>query len=354
MSSVGLVGTMVAGGQDARAEAEEVLPPDAAPDLPAQDLPDQDWPEQGWVDDVRPALQRARQAGRPCALVTLVAVQGPSPRPVGAQMLVGDELVGHLSGGCIEADVALHARGCIADGEPRRLVYGQGSPWRDIRLACGGRLDLLIERIAPQDVAVGELLARTQDREPVALVSDGRARRVVAVDPAPAPPAGGYVKIHAPAIRLVVVGRDPTALAMCALGLQIGFEVVLVSPQGPSAPPALERLRYLRTTPEAALAAVGLDRWTAVAVATHDAAWDEAALAAALPSSATYVGALGARSRLADQRARLGSAGVPAAALARLHAPIGQPGYGKASWSVAVSAVAEILQVMSCVEVAAP
>lgn len=318
----------------------------AAPDEAVLDQPDADWPEQGWTDDVRSALERARQAGRPCALVTLYAVAGPSPRPLGAQMLVGDEVVGHLSGGCIEADVTLHARACLADGEPRRLVYGQGSPWRDIRLACGGRLDLLVERIAPDDPAIAELLRRSRARHPAALASDGRTRQVVATVSS-APPAGGYVRAYSPPTRLIVVGRDPTALAMCALGLQIGFEVVLVSPQGPSRPPPMAGLRYLRQAPAVALGAVGLDPWTAVVVATHDPEWDEAALTAALPSAAAYVGALGARSRVADQRTRLQAAGLASEALDRLHAPIGQPGYGKAAWSIAVSAIAEILQATS-------
>ena len=304
-----------------------------------------EWPEQGGVDDVRPALARARQGRRACSLVTLCAVEGPSPRPVGAQMLVGDEVVGHFSGGCIEADVEAHARACIADGEPRRLVYGRGSPWRDIRLACGGRLELLAERIPPQDAAVGELLRLSHARSPASLASDGHARRVVPADAAT--PAGGYVRRYVPVTRLVVVGRDPTALAICALGLQVGFEVVLVSPLGPSTAPPLEGLRYLRSQPRAALEAVGLDRWTAVAVATHDAELDEAALEAALPSSAAYVGALGARSRLGEQRERLRAAGLADETLDRLHAPIGRPGFGKASWSVAVSAVAEVLQVMA-------
>lgn len=323
------------------------LPEGAPPtDAPAPDPGARDWPAEGWVEDVRPALLRARRSGRPCALVTLRAVEGPSPRPVSAQMVVGDEVVGHLSGGCIEADVALHARGCIADGVPRRLVYGRGGPWRDIRLACGGRLELLVERIDADDAAIGEVLRRAEVREPAVLVSDGRVRTVVA-GPELEPPRGGYARRYAPATRLVVVGRDPTALAMCALALQVGLEAVLVTPQGPSAPPPLEGLRYLRGAPAAALAALRPDRWTAVAVATHDARWDEEALAAALRSRAVYVGALGARSRLQEQRLRLIEGGLDAAALDRLHAPIGQPGHGKSSWSIAVSTMSEVMMVMS-------
>ncbi len=333
---------------DAGAQGEGFIPAAPAPDdQEAAEQDAADWPLKGWVDDMRPALAQARGAGRPCALATICATGGSAPRPVGAQMLVGDEVVGHLSGGCIEGDVAVHARACLADGEPRRLVYGQGSPWRDIRLACGGRLDVLVERIPPDDDAVGSLLRLADARRPAVLASDGTARRVAADGPPTEPSSPDYVVAYAPATRLIVVGRDPTALAMCAAGLQVGFEVTLVTPHGPPSPPPLEGLRYLRSSPAEALSALGPDRWTAVAVATHDADWDEEALAAALPSAAAYVGALGARSRLDDRRARLRAMGLAAGALDRLHAPIGRPGYGKAPWAIAVSTVSEVLQVMA-------
>ncbi|HLY80530.1 MAG TPA: XdhC family protein, partial [Caulobacteraceae bacterium] len=95
----------------------------------------------GLGDDSRPALEAARAAGKPCAVATIVALDGGGPRPVGTQMVIGDGVLsGFLSGGCLEADVAGHAEACLADGEPRRLVYGTGSPWPDIRLLCGARI----------------------------------------------------------------------------------------------------------------------------------------------------------------------------------------------------------------------
>ena len=103
-----------------------------------------DWYPAGMEDDMRPRMFEAAGRGRPFALVTIVAAEGGGPRGVGAQMVVtADDMGGFLSGGCIEADVALHARECLVDGEPRRLVYGRGSPFVDARLPCGGRLELL-------------------------------------------------------------------------------------------------------------------------------------------------------------------------------------------------------------------
>ena len=92
-----------------------------------------------------PGRRWRRRAGRqqPCAVATIIALDGSGPRPVGTQMVVGDGLLsGFLSGGCLEADVIGHAEGCLADGQPRRLTYGHGSPWPDIRLLCGARISM--------------------------------------------------------------------------------------------------------------------------------------------------------------------------------------------------------------------
>jgi xanthine dehydrogenase accessory factor len=140
----------------------------------------------------------------------------------------------------------------------------------------------------------------------------------------------------------VVFGADPTALAIAQLGAQSGFETTLVRPKGPEAAPPLAGVAYQREAPAEALAAIGLDPWTAVAVATHDMEIDQAALSAALPSAATYVGLLGARARLPERLARLRGLGLQERDLAKLHAPIGLPIGGKAPWDVAISVIGEI------------
>jgi xanthine dehydrogenase accessory factor len=296
----------------------------------------------GLPEDVRPALRQARAAGRPLALATLVAVDGGGPRPAGTQMVFAEDIVcGYFSGGCVESDVADHAFACLDDGEPRTLVYGEGSPWPDIRLLCGARIEIFVERVAPDDFALAELLAAEADRRPIRWVSDGFARACAAeLEPWP---EARVEKRYAPKARLVVVGSDPTALAIAQLGAQAEFETTLVRPKGPETPPPLAGVAYLRQEPAAALAAVGLDPWTAVAIATHDSETDHSALLAALPSQAGYVGLLGARRRLPERLARLRAEGISEAAIARLAAPIGLDIGGKAPWEVAVSVIGEIL-----------
>jgi xanthine dehydrogenase accessory factor len=295
----------------------------------------------GVAEDVRPALKAARDAGSALVLATLNSVEGGGPRPEGTQMVFAPGIVaGYFSGGCVEGDVAGHAAACLADGQPRTLVYGEGSPWPDIRLLCGARIEIFLERVGADDAALIELLDAWAERRPAIYVSDGTAR-ACAADLSPWPGAA-VVKAYQPTPRLVIVGGDPTALAIAELGVKSGFETTLVRPKGPATPPPVAGLAYRREEPAEALEAVGLDPWTAVAVATHDLDTDRAALKAALPSAAPYVGLLGARRRLAGRLAELQAEGMPESAIARLHAPIGLDIGGKSPFEVAVSVIGEI------------
>ena len=270
-----------------------------------------DWPLFGLADDARPALKGAMEAGEPAALATIVAMDSGGPRPVGTQMVLAPGGVsGFLSGGCLEADVAGHAREVLASGSPMRLVYGEGSPWPDIRLMCGARVEILLERIAPEDTAARRLLALTEARTPAVWLSDGVRRACGPAHEAPSAWPGAFRKLFEPTPRLIVLGADPSALAIDTLGAEAGWETTLVRPNGPAQPPPLAGVAYRRENAAEAFAAIGLDPWTAVAAATHDAELDHATLVAALPSPAFYVGALGSRRRRPDRTAWLAASGL--------------------------------------------
>ena len=299
-----------------------------------------DWYPAGMEDDMRPRMFEAAGRGRPFALVTIVAAEGGGPRGVGAQMVVtADDMGGFLSGGCIEADVALHARECLVDGEPRRLVYGRGSPFVDARLPCGGRLELLVERLEPDDDALADLRTAWGDRRPGVYVSDGHRRSFG--DEGEAGP-DDCCRPYAPQKRLIVFGSDAFALAIAAAGTAQGWAVVLCRPKGPEAPPPLD-VTYSREEPEVLLSRLKPDAWTAVATATHEGDLDHEVLKAALPSDAGYVGVLGARRRLPERLERLHADGVGESALMRLKAPIGLSIGARSPAEVATSVTAEII-----------
>ncbi len=323
-----------------------------------------DWPAFGLSDDVRPALQAVAETGRDAVLVTLHTAMGGGPRGVGAHMVITrDSVSGYLSGGCIEADVTRHALEVLADGQSRRLVYGEGGPI-DIRLPCGGRIELLVERIPANDPALSALLRFSAGRAPCVWISDGQRRFCLEADGRGHPDEavraalaaarqndiragsrGNMVyRLFTPQQRFVVFGHDPTVLAMAMLAGQVGMETFLVRPKGPIAPPPVPNILYVRDQPSHALTRIGADPWTAVAVAMHQEEDDHEALVAALSSRAGYVGLLGSGRRLPRKLARLAEAGISPADLKRLKAPIGLKIGGNSPWEIATGVIAEVIQ----------
>ena len=101
-------------------------------------------------DEVLSQAAAWRADGKGVALATVINTWGSSPRPVGSQLVVGDggEIVGSVSGGCIEGAVVTEALEIIAEGKPRLFEYGvtNDEAW-EVGLACGGRIRVFIERL---------------------------------------------------------------------------------------------------------------------------------------------------------------------------------------------------------------
>ena len=95
-------------------------------------------------------IDRWRAHGKGVALATVVKVWGSAPRPLGAQMAVSSagDIVGSVSGGCVESAVVEEARHVIESGDPKHVQYqiSDDQVWA-IGLTCGGKLEVFIERL---------------------------------------------------------------------------------------------------------------------------------------------------------------------------------------------------------------
>ena len=90
-----------------------------------------------------------KAAGRGVAAATVVSVEGTAPRPAGSRLLVADdgEMVGSVSGGCVEGDVVTRALDVIRTGEPALVTYGISDEQAfEVGLACGGTIQVYVER----------------------------------------------------------------------------------------------------------------------------------------------------------------------------------------------------------------
>ena len=98
--------------------------------------------------DVLPTIERWRANGEDVALATVVKAMGSSPRQLGAKMAVtryGD-MVGSVSGGCVEGAVFEEAQKVLKTRKPKLVHYGVADElaW-EVGLACGGIIEVFIE-----------------------------------------------------------------------------------------------------------------------------------------------------------------------------------------------------------------
>jgi xanthine/CO dehydrogenase XdhC/CoxF family maturation factor len=101
-------------------------------------------------DEVLEQLRSWQDAGKRVAVATVVSTWGSSPRPVGSQLGISEEgeMVGSVSGGCIEGAVVKEALEVMAGAPPKLLDYGVSNEqaW-EVGLACGGKLEVYIEPV---------------------------------------------------------------------------------------------------------------------------------------------------------------------------------------------------------------
>jgi xanthine dehydrogenase accessory factor len=98
------------------------------------------------------AISAAQRERRPCALATVVATKGSTPRKNGAMMLVdpSEGLVGTVGGGCGEAEVIAAAQAVISSGVPQMVTVDlTDDPLSWSGSVCGGMLNVFVEPILP-------------------------------------------------------------------------------------------------------------------------------------------------------------------------------------------------------------
>jgi xanthine/CO dehydrogenase XdhC/CoxF family maturation factor len=100
--------------------------------------------------DLLDDIDRWRAEGKRVAVATVIKTAGSTPRPIGSKLALSDagDVVGSVSGGCIEGAVIEDARSVLEDGQPRRASFGisDEQAW-SVGLSCGGDLEVYIERL---------------------------------------------------------------------------------------------------------------------------------------------------------------------------------------------------------------
>jgi xanthine dehydrogenase accessory factor len=342
--------------------------------------------------DLTAGLRRWWEAGEPFALATVVDVRKSAPRQPGAAMAVGPggEVLGSVSGGCVEGAVFEVCQEVIASGDARHVRYGISDEQAfSVGLTCGGEIDLVVVRIDPGRAPwFGDVLDAIDRGDPVAVatrVDGGEVGAMLLVGPDTADGTLGaegldvavtddarglleqgstgqrrygpqgqrrvdevtvFISSFAPRPRMLVFGAIDFAAAVARIGAFLDYHVTVCDGREVFATPRRfpEADEVVVEWPHRYLARTRVDARTVICVLTHDPKFDVPLLEVALRTDAAYIGAMGSRRTHEDRLQRLREQGVEEAALARLASPIGLDIGARTPEETAVSIAAEIIQ----------
>lgn len=281
------------------------------------------------TDDQREILRFAVEtltSGREAALVTLVEIRGGAARPLGAQMVVREDglYCGFVSGGCVEAAAALEAVAVIASGHDRTVRYGQGSPWFDIVLPCGGGITLAIHKLRTAQPLLA-VLNSLEQRQPAGLRYSPQAQTLHFL-PGQSTTRwhnDGFETGYRPSVRVIIHGSSIEAQATAELAMAAGYEI--------------------HAADNASSHGVAqMDADTAVILLWHDLNRELPVLQAARASSPFYIGALGSYRTHCQRVQKLSELGWSREETDRIKAPIGIFPKARDARSLALSILADI------------
>jgi xanthine dehydrogenase accessory factor len=333
------------------------------------------------------------EAGETFGLATVVETFRSAPRPPGAAMAVsaGGEVVGSVSGGCVEGAVYDLAQQVIGSGEPVLQTYGVSDDDAfAVGLTCGGTIEVFVEPVSRSTFPeLRDVAGAIERSEPVALATvisgPGRVGARLAVwpdrrrgslgpdrlDDAVTDDARGvldhgattvlrygaegqrrlddlavFVQSFAPPPRMLVFGAIDFAAAVARVGKFLGFRVTVCDarPVFATAKRFPEVDEVVVDWPHRYLSRTTVDSRTVICVLTHDPKFDVPLLQVALQTPAGYIGAMGSRRTHDDRLKRLREEGVTEEELARLHSPLGLDIGARTPEETAVSIAAEIIQ----------
>ncbi len=293
------------------------------------------------------------QAGHRVVMATVVKTWGSAPRPIGALTAIRDDgqIVGSVSGGCIEDDMVTQVRsGKLAQDKPATTRYGvSADEARRFGLPCGGTIELVLEPLT-RSRRLDELMARLTRRELVMrrldMASGAAVLSTAAWSDQLSFDGGTLAAVFGPKWRLLVIGAGPLSQYLAQMAQALGYQVTVCDPREEYAETwSVPGIELNRGMPDDVLAAANLDGHCAVVALTHDPKLDDLALMEALKSPAFYVGAIGSKKNNDARRVRLKEFDLSEGEIARLRGPVGLYIGSKTPPEIAVAILAEMTAV---------
>jgi xanthine dehydrogenase accessory factor len=335
--------------------------------------------------------------GQRFALATVMTKDGSSPRGPGAKMSVDSQrrITGTVGGGLLEGLTIDSCLEVIATGVPAIREYNLNKEqYSGIDMTCGGAIKVLIEPVdpTPENREMFRLMGEHLSRDiPCILVTAVEqapgsgdmaeavptVHRALYIDQIPAVGTlpewaaaafskSGRTEAYAlvpcgqgrdlitenviPARCVCVLGGGHIGLKVEELARFAGFRTIVADDRPefanaqrfPHARRVLDIEGYRNIFDK-----IPVDRDTAIVIVTRGHIFDREVLEQSIQTPARYVGMIGSRSKIAGVFESMSRNGISQSRLDQVHSPIGLPIFARTPAEIAVSIVAEIIQVFN-------
>lgn len=292
-------------------------------------------------------------------LCTIVATHGSSPRPAGSLLACSEagQVVGSLSGGCVEDDLLEKLQSGWFSHYPQRVEYGLSSDENArLGLPCGGYLTVLVEQIGHSDlndlVKINTALSnrkcieRTLDwvSGQMHLKPAERFKPIVLNE-------HQFVQVYGPRYTLLLVGAGQIAGCLAQMASMMDYRVLVTDPRTDKLDDFRSHVidpssvcECIHGMPDDVVRDYANDPFSVVITLTHDPRIDDMALMEALTLDNFYVGSLGSILTTKKRIERLKQLQLDEEQIAKLHAPVGLAIGSKTAPEIAVAILAELTQ----------
>lgn len=282
-------------------------------------------------------------------LVTVVRTWGSSPRPQGSIAAIRNDgvLSGSVSGGCVETQLSEQFRARDMPHVHTHRIDDEHA--KRFGLACGGELELLFETLT-EVASIDPLLECLNRRERVIrrVNTDTQHVSINVADKHDvfAWQAPQLSQVFGPCWQLLIIGAGELSRYTAQFAKALDFDVLVVDPREKFRENwDIEHVPVLDMSPDDAVLQYATDHRSAVLALSHDPNIDDLALMEALPAQTFHVGALGSKTNYEKRCKRLIGLDVPPSSVERLKGPVGLSIGARGSAEIAVSIVAELIQV---------
>lgn len=248
------------------------------------------------MEDFHTFVSEKINEGTRVVVATVIEADGSVPRGQGTKMVIPETgpVWGTVGGGCVEKYIVREARSVFQDGQTRIKEFDLGDDsWSGIGMSCGGKVKMMLELVEPPE-------------------------------------------------RLIIFGSGGIAKACAQIADILGYKILILDPFATqeSFPNAevisqdvLHKIKEMSVTP-----------FDNIVILTEHR-YDIEALGVVLGSRARFIGMIGSKNRVNTSYKQLIEEGTPTEKLLTVYAPVGLDIGGVTQQEIAVSIMAEIIQV---------